>query len=128
MSDEEKKPTPSSPVAEGETVRSDEERARVWSNRRVRPHFEKSCSGLTTTDCVEAIGLDLAGLIAEVRKEDRARYCQLSAGDFVRIHNGGGRGRIVRGPCYVIASDQGGYQTEDAANVALLVPRAKGGA
>lgn len=41
------------------------------------------------------------------------------AGDFVRIHNGGGRGRVVA-VRVIIASDQGGHVSEDPSNVEHL--------
>jgi hypothetical protein len=52
----------------------------------------------------------------------------IKPGDFVRIHNGGGRGRVIRIQC-AIQSDQGGHVTEDIEHVAHLtsnVPKGQG--
>lgn len=40
---------------------------KAWVLRRVRPHFEKECDGITTNDCVETIENDLEGLVRAVR-------------------------------------------------------------
>ncbi len=38
-----------------------------WSERRVRPHFDKNCDGITTDDCVETITEDIRVLVNQVR-------------------------------------------------------------
>ncbi len=67
-------------------------------------------------------GLALDGVpLEQVISEWRASKTRIAIGDLVRIHNGGGRGRVVSGPCFVVQSDQGGIpQTEDVANLSPL--------
>ena len=63
------------------------------------------------------------GYLSRLEEEGQHRSTAVTpmVGDFVRVHNGGGRGRVVRGPCYLVQSDQGGLpQAEDADKLTLL--------
>lgn len=85
-----------------------------------------ACAQRTTDPMVDKLTSASGPFICGCAYEERLREYEhprtrIRVGDFVRIHNGGGRGRVVRGPGYMVMSDQGGLpQFSDATEVTSL--------